>query len=101
MCHFCNHLLLILFFVVKEGKMILYILEVMHILGPSTKSDLCFAGRRLTAVAQKAKDLPPQSRGLDGVETSDENVPPSKPLSDKANAGKVFINVLPNALHSL
>eukprot|EP00795_Rhopilema_esculentum_P004619 gene4619-20893_t len=43
-------------------------------------------GRRLTAVAQKAKDLPPQSRGLDGVETSDENVPPSKPLLDKGNA---------------
>eukprot|EP00794_Sanderia_malayensis_P007845 gene7845-8694_t len=45
-------------------------------------------GRRLTSVAQKAKDLPPQSRGLEGVEASDENIPPSKQLqSEKQNAG--------------
>lgn len=45
-------------------------------------------GRRLTAVAQKGKDLPPQSRGLDGVETLDENIPSSRPLAqDKGKTG--------------
>ena len=49
--------------------------------------------RRLT-VAQKAKELPPQSKGLDGVETSDENVLPSKALAqEKSNAGIVFFAV--------
>ena len=49
-------------------------------------------GRRLTAVSHKAKDIPPQSQGYDGVETSDENVPPSKPFaSEKPNAGTVAL----------
>jgi len=44
-------------------------------------------GRRLTAISQKGKEVPPKSRGYDGVETSDENVPPSKPLlSERPNA---------------
>ena len=54
------------------------------------------AGRRLTAIAQKAKEIPPQSRGHDGVETSDENIPAGKlGPSDKSNAGKficLFLN---------
>eukprot|EP00112_Aurelia_sp_Birch-Aquarium-sp1_P008391 Seg1922.6 transcript_id=Seg1922.6/GoldUCD/mRNA.D3Y31 product="Kinesin-like protein KIF2A" protein_id=Seg1922.6/GoldUCD/D3Y31 len=38
-------------------------------------------GRRLTGVAQKGKDVPPQSRGIDAVESSDENIPPGKQLA--------------------
>ena len=42
----------------------------------------------MTAISQKGKEVPPKSRGYDGVETSDENVPPSKPLlSERPNAG--------------